>query len=236
MVSRSRDEEMETGRNIHHKRSRELQWSNEASQELLRLRFKTLRALFDEADTVADVHEAWGVVASRLNAMESLEMEELDPVKCSDQLTKLRLQWQDSNTQLHLMMAECFGKQQERRTSFNRMMEETMQESSPKRRKQSEPSSVSPVESQEETPLSPGPAPVSPSAVQREEHIEMSNLQAVQQEPVSVEAQADEEEFPREDEIMRALEKRSEQLERLAQSHQHLADVTQKLMEALVNQ
>ncbi|KAK1931444.1 Malignant T-cell-amplified sequence 1 [Phytophthora citrophthora] len=229
----SRDKEMETGRNIHRKRSRELQWSNEASQELLKLRYKTLRALFDEAETVADVHEAWGVVASRLNAMENLEMEELDPVKCSDQLTKLRLLWQDSNTQLQVMMAECFGQQ----------AMETMQEASPKRRKPTEPFLVSPTESQVEdsastaeleAPLSPEPE--SNSAAEPEGQVEMSNLQAVQQEPVRAEAQADEEEFSRQDAIMRELEKRSEQLERLAESHQHLAEVTQKLMEALVNQ
>ncbi|KAG1693006.1 hypothetical protein DVH05_024042 [Phytophthora capsici] len=208
---------METGRNIHCKRSRELQWGNEASQELLKLRYKTLRPLFDQAETVADVHEAWGVVASRLNAMESLGMEEVDPVDCSDQLTKLKVQWQDSNTQLQVMMAECFGK--ERRANFNRAME-----ASPKRRKQTEPS----IEAQAAELEAPEPS--------AEEQVEVSNGQVGEQESARGEARGDGGKIPRQDEIMRALEQRAQQLERLAQSHNNLADITKKLMEALVNQ
>jgi hypothetical protein len=46
--------------------------------------------------------------------------------------------------------------------------------------------------------------------------------------------QNDDDEFPSQNEIMRALEKRSQQLGTLARSHQELADVTQQLMQALV--
>lgn len=126
-------------------------------------------------------------------------------------------EWQDSNTQLQVMMAECFGK--ERRTSFNRAME-----AAPKRRKQTEPS----IEAELEAPVSPEPS--------AEEQEEVSNGQVVEQEFARGEARGDEEKIPRQDEIMRALEQRAQQLERLAQSHNNLADITKKLMEALVNQ
>ncbi|ETK97387.1 hypothetical protein F441_00055 [Phytophthora nicotianae CJ01A1] len=251
------------GRNIHRsKRPREeTSWSSQASQELLRLRFQTLRTLFDDAETVADVHEAWGVVAARLNDMEEVEME-LDAVKCSNQLTRLRHQWQESSTApLHVLMTECFSKTpilSDRR--INREIEETIvqDEGPPMRKKmarqQTEVASPSTpateLESQAETPLTTEPTPipseaVSPASSTGCQH-EVSSEQPVPPSPQPVEQElpstrqvevqdVDVEEFPRQDEIMRALGKRSEQLERLAQSHQHLADATQKLLEALLN-
>ncbi|KAG3003667.1 hypothetical protein PC128_g10840 [Phytophthora cactorum] len=246
------------GRNIHRpKRAREeLSWSPEASQELLRLRFRTLRTRFDDAETVADVHEAWGVVAARLNDMEGMELD-LDAVKCSDQLTRLRQQWQESNTaQLHVMMAECFNKRpiqplQDGRNANIAMEETTVQEASAKgspKRKKTAVAEGTPSVTEAEAPLSPEPAPVSHHAVspipQEDDQYEVPISPepapaSPQQEMPSarqVDVQAVEvEEFPRQDEIMRALEKRSRQFERLAQSRQQLADVTQKLMEALLN-
>ncbi|KAG6612456.1 uncharacterized protein IUM83_10768 [Phytophthora cinnamomi] len=263
-MATSRDGEPETGASIHRKRPREapLQWRPEASQELLRLRFRQLRALFDGAETVADVHEAWGVVAARINECDGLLDEPVDAVKCSDQLTRLRQQWQDNSTaQLHLMMAECFSKsvvaaptqpQQQVRSSFNREMEEALgqeaetarSEASPKRKRPTE-TAADEIPQQAETtmvvdeivvstPPPPEPEPVSP-----QEDIPVSEPASLSPEPVppeekEVPAEA-EEEFPRQDEIMRALEKRSERLEKLARSHQTLAEATQKLMEAMVN-
>ncbi|KAG7392555.1 hypothetical protein PHYPSEUDO_000243 [Phytophthora pseudosyringae] len=273
-MASSRDGESETGRNIHRgaKRAREESscWRPQASRELLRLRFRTLRALFDEAQTVADVHEAWGVLASRLNARGGLD-EAVDAVKCSDHLTRLRRQWQGSSTaQLHLMMAECFAQQAPAaRSNFNSAMEEAERaDASPKRKKT--PAVAAPTgqtevatsrteapAAQEEAPLRrepPSPpqiaaaAPVCPQPgfQAQQEAASPDELEASaspeQQAPLSpqpprqVEAQPGEEgdDFPRQDEVLRALEERSEQLERLAQSHQQLADITRKVVEALV--
>ncbi|CAH0513624.1 unnamed protein product [Peronospora belbahrii] len=97
--------------NIHsRKRSREeAYWTAEISQELLRLRFRELQHHFDNAQTVADVHEAWGVVASTLNRKTEWGLQ-VNAVDCSDHFTKLRQQWEESSTiKLHVMMAECFS-------------------------------------------------------------------------------------------------------------------------------
>ncbi|KAF1795957.1 hypothetical protein GQ600_22758 [Phytophthora cactorum] len=232
------------GRNIHRpKRAREeLSWSPEASQELLRLRFRTLRTRFDDAETVADVHEA-------LNDMEGMELD-LDAVKCSDQLTRLRQQWQESNTaQLHVMMAECFNKRpiqplQDGRNANIAMEETTVQEASAKgspKRKKTAVAEGTPSVTEAEAPLSPEPAPVSHHAVspipqeddQYEVPISPEPAPASPQQEMPSARQVDVQAV--EDEIMRALEKRSRQFERLAQSRQQLADVTQNLMEALLN-
>ncbi|KAH7472404.1 uncharacterized protein KRP23_9398 [Phytophthora ramorum] len=225
--------------NIHRPAKRlrqEAVWSAGASRELLRLRFRKLRGLFDEAQTVADVHEAWGIVATAINENESLGLQ-ADAVTCSDQLTKLRKQWQDSSAaQLHLMMAECFSQSttvatsQSARSTLNRAAEEAMVqdaekvggETSPKRRKTTEASSSPPASPQVEAPLSPEPVSLSPQTIS-------STSQSASSPP------AEDEEFPRQDEILRLLEIRSQQLERLAHSHQELADWTQKVMAAIVN-
>lgn len=267
-------------RNIHRlKRARETatRWSAEASQELLRLRFRELRGLFDDAETVADVHEAWGVVASKLNSQQEHWGMQVDAVICSDQLTKLRQQWQESSTrQLHAMMAECFSKttpqtqtqQQQQvlqsppaKSNFNSAMEEAMvqeaeaarAEASPKRKK----TTAVAVAEQQTDVMSVPEAPIPASPPLHEEDTlspeldtvagspmspqpESPRLQEALATPVSQEAEStaaavEEEEFPRQDEFIRALERRSQQLERLAQSHRQLHDVTQRLMEALVN-
>ncbi|EEY66908.1 uncharacterized protein PITG_17779 [Phytophthora infestans T30-4] len=192
--------------------------------------------------------------------MEEVEME-VDAVKCSDQLTRLRQQWQgDRTAQLHAMMSECFRKepiQSGKRFSSETeetVVQETSYEESPKRKKkathQNEVTSPSADATRAETPLSPEPAlvpnvPPAPTVCQHEvpellEQPDSVSPQPAEQETPSVrkgEVQAvDVEEFPQQDRIMRALEKRSEQLGRLAQSHRQLADVSHKLLEALLDQ
>ncbi|KAE9029049.1 hypothetical protein PR001_g9997 [Phytophthora rubi] len=251
-----RDGESETGANIHRKRPREAppQWRSQASQELLRLRFRELRGLFDDAETLADVHEAWGVVASRLNARDGLLDEQVDAVKCSDQLTRLRQQWQDSSTtQLHLMMAECFStsvatqpQQQEQRqepvrSHFNRAMEQAMAQeaeagASPKRQKTTE--TTTSVAPKTAVGVSTPPRLESAPPPPHDEIVVSPEPASLSPEPVpqdEAQVPVEDEAIPRQDEIMRALERRSQQMERLARSHQTLAEATQRLMEAIVN-
>ncbi|RLN55091.1 hypothetical protein BBP00_00008651 [Phytophthora kernoviae] len=113
-------DETETGHgvgNIHRpatcKRPRDDadEWDVEGSFWLLQLRFKELRSHFDEAQTVAMVHEAWGLVARRLKGTLGLSV---NAVECSDQLSKLRQQWEtcdgsDEDSPLALQMAEYFS-------------------------------------------------------------------------------------------------------------------------------
>ena len=241
--------------NVHCKHlQKETTWSAEASQELLRLRFRQLRDLFDNAQTVAEVHEAWSVVASTLSSKSDYGLQ-VDAVKCSDQLTKLRQQWQESSTnQLHVMMAECFSKnvvelQQHQsfeqplpaRNHFNKAMEEIMlhevEAKTGKRSKKTvveevsvvpppDPVSFGSIEtfsSPELTLASPEPAS-STAAVSLDKDRLLPGLDpiAMPSQPVPhetllpvVSVEEEEEEFHRHGEIMRALEKRSQQLERL---------------------
>ncbi|KAG7383409.1 hypothetical protein PHYBOEH_009940 [Phytophthora boehmeriae] len=112
-------DETETGHgvgNIHRsaagKRSRDDadDWDAEGSFWLLQLRFKELRDRFDQAQTVAMVHEAWGLVAQRLKSVLGLSV---NAVECSDQLSNLRQQWEardgEDDSPLALQMAECFS-------------------------------------------------------------------------------------------------------------------------------
>jgi hypothetical protein len=263
---------MSSSVNIHHQKRGREEWSAQASQELLRLRFRQLRALFDDAQTVADAHEAWGVVACRLNDDERLQMQ-VDAVKCSDQLTRLRQQWQESDTaQLHLMMAECFSKSamaisaapsqvpQLTRCNFNRAMEEamlqgaegegvaTVEQVASKRKKTEDvqtetEETVEPrLEMQDEAADESLSVAETAGAVDAEVTERALVYPQVIQDEASIATvedvagveQNDDDEFPSQNEIMRALEKRSQQLGTLARSHQELADVTQQLMQALV--
>ncbi|CAI5717645.1 unnamed protein product [Peronospora destructor] len=281
----------ESTKNIHYKRLREeTSWNAEASHELLRLRFQQLRDLFDDVQTVEDVHEAWDVVASTLSNKTDWGLQ-VDAVQCSDQLTKLRQQWHASSTnQLHVMMANCFSKnnvesQQQQhesmeqppqvRTNFNKAMEEALMqeveeektaENLLKRSKtvavQEKEISVSPPSdpvplAQAETLSSPEPIQTLSELASPTVHdIESSNVglhedrllpapesleispqpvPTLPQETLLTVVPNEEKEFHRHGNTMRALEKRSQQFDRLVQSHKRLADVTQQLMDALVN-
>uniref|UniRef100_M4C2J9 Uncharacterized protein n=1 Tax=Hyaloperonospora arabidopsidis (strain Emoy2) TaxID=559515 RepID=M4C2J9_HYAAE len=261
----------------------ERDWSAEASQELLRLRFRESRGLFDDAQTVADVHEAWSVVASKLNARSEWALR-VDAIKCSDHLMKLRQQWQESSAaQLHSMMAECFGKSAEvppsARNNINRAMEEALVQASESMRAHgpckrsrtigqtdvvSPPRNlVSPAQAEtlttyeganvNETEWCIGPSStLSESAPVSAHNILSAGLHGgrLASKPALTSPHSvfetlqefalpatldEEEEFPRQDEIVRAIERRSQQLEKLSHAHRHLASVTHQLMEALNN-
>ncbi|CAI5707303.1 unnamed protein product [Peronospora effusa] len=272
--------------NIRCKRLREeTDWNAEASHELLRLRFQQLRDLFDDAQTVADVHEAWGVVASTLSKKTDYRLQ-VDAVQCSDQLTKLRKQWQQSSkNQLHVMMAECFNKnivesQQQHesmqhlpqiKSNFNKAMEEALMQEAEEEKtvdsglKRSKTVAVQEVEEVSVSSLSDQAATLSSSepilmlseltcltkhdmesstvGVHEDRLLPAPESLEISPQPVSSLLQEtllsvvldEEKEFHRHGDIMRALEKRSQQFERLAQSHKHLANVTEQLMDALVN-
>ncbi|CAI5731420.1 unnamed protein product [Hyaloperonospora brassicae] len=262
-------------------------WSAETSQELLRLRFRQLRGLFDDAQTVAEVHEAWSVVASTLNAKRDGGLR-VDAIKCSEQLMRLRQQWQQSSAaQLHLMMAECFGQSaeapQSARKHINRALEGDCAHAPESERARTTgrtagpPDVVSPprdlVALTQTDPLStvgavkanesewcagpPATVPESSSASAnahsmascRPQQVRVGSESALAAPPLAFEALPDltlpvtlsaeeeeeeeEEEFPRQDEIARAMERQAQQLEKLSHAHQCLAGVTQQLMEAL---
>uniref|UniRef100_A0AAV1TNJ9 Myb-like domain-containing protein n=1 Tax=Peronospora matthiolae TaxID=2874970 RepID=A0AAV1TNJ9_9STRA len=259
----------------------ERDWSAEASQELLRLRFRESRGLFDDAQTVADVHEAWSVVASKMNASGKWGPR-VDAIECSDHLMKLRQQWQESSTaQLHLMMAECFGKSAEvppsASNNINRAMEEALAQASASTRAHgpckrsrtigqtdvvSPPRDlVSPAQAEtltsheganvDETEWCIGPSPTLPESAPVSAHNILSAglhggrlvsdpaltsphsvFETLQEFALPV-ILDEEEEFPRQDEIVRAIESRSQQLEKLSHAHRGLASVTHQLMEAL---
>ena len=261
----------------------ESDWSAETSQELLRLRFRQFRGRFDDAQTVAEVHEAWSVVASALTAKSDRGLR-VDAIQCSDQLMRLRQQWQQSSTaQLHLMMAECFGKSaeapQSTRNHINRALEEDCAPALESERAHGPSKTgrtvgptdvVSPprdlVALTQTDPLStaseavkanesewcagpPATVPESSSALAhsmascRPQQVRLGSESALAAPPLAFEAlpdltlpvtlNAEEEEFPRQDEIVRAMERRAQQLEKLSHAHQYLASVTHQLIEAL---
>ncbi|KAI9915260.1 hypothetical protein PsorP6_006891 [Peronosclerospora sorghi] len=276
------DTEKKTIHRLDAKRIRvETDWSTEASQELLRLRFQQLQRLFDDAQTVADVHEAWGVVASILNTKSEGGLD-VDAVMCSNQLIKLGQQWQDGSTsstsKLHLMMIECFctsnGVPQQQpelhppspHSNYNKatLMEEakavnadillTRNMTTVQAKVELMPPPSDPVSpAQAPASSSPESSSTSPNASLEAAHditfsrpqssferalISLQSVSSTRPEAAVPCATFKEgkEEFPRQNKIMHALDKRSQLLHRLARSHQHLTNVTQQLMEALVNE
>ncbi|RLN92457.1 hypothetical protein BBJ28_00002896 [Nothophytophthora sp. Chile5] len=207
-----------------------LVWSEEASRQLLQLRFQRLWRQFDAAQTATQLHEAWELLAAQLSGT-GLGCG-FDVAQCVAQLAKLRQLWEDeqrntaiSNSQeqntlpLYALLAESFSweaamtsGQQPSSLPATSGSELSMAmavadqappevEAPPKRRK-------APVRRRKATP----PAPAALSVPPRR--------------PVN-------REIARADEILLGLEKQAVLLERQTRAHQQQGDVMQKLLEVL---